>query len=382
MASMDSIIETGVDKLVELVKTRGRISFADASLQLGVSATVVEEWANFLEEEGIISIEYKLTTPYLVERKISQQEIASKAKEFTGQKDIFIRKAEVALSFLDRQAGQLRNIKGEFDRLKKDLGLEVDTVKEELKELERYEQLKTTIDKQILEQKKLMEKRFTEMNDQIAKEQKRYEHLLAEIQLEEKRLGFEREQFRTLEEGEVVLQRRLDELKDTINDLQSRINEEGNIVSQSKAHIEKLKYLGHKVEESVEKDRKFVELLKQRQQENFGKLLKVQDEVMKKISNRASSSSTSSDLTRKFQTYFKSKLHAFDVIDKINKDRDELEKELIDLLRKAKAFSLGTGSKENEKIVELEKRFKAVDEKKRQFEGQLNEFNQLMESAA
>lgn len=382
MTSMDSIIETGVDKLVELIKARGRISFADAALQLGVSVTVIEEWANFLEEEGIISIEYKLTTPYLVERKLTQAEVVTKAKEFTGQKDIFIRKAEVALNFLDRQAGQLRNIKGEFDKLKKDLGLKVDEVKDELKELERYEQLKNTIDKQILEQKKLMESRFTQMNDQIAKEQKRYEHLLAEIQLEEKRLGFEKEQFHTLEEGELVLQRRLNELKDTVKDLQNRINEEGSIIGQSKSHVEKLKYLAHKVEDSVEKDNEYVDLLKQKQQENFQKLLKVQDEVMRKISTHTSSSTQASQLTNKFQTYFKSKLHAFDVIDKLNLDRDELEKEMLDLLRKAKAFQLGTGIKDNEKIVELEKRFKTVDEKKKHFEGELNEFNQLMESAA
>ncbi len=382
MTSMDSIIETGVDKLVELVKSRGRISFADASLQLGVSVTVIEEWANFLEEEGIMSIEYKLTTPYLVERKLTQQEVVSKAKEFSGQKDIFIRKAEVALGFLDRQAGQLRNIKGEFDKLKKDLGLQVDEVKDELKELERYEQLKTTIDKQILDQKKQMEKRFIEMNDQMGKEQKRYEHLIAEIQLEEKRLGFEKEQFHTLEEGELVLARRLNELKDTIKDLQNRINEEGNIIGQSKGHIEKLKYLAHQVEESVEKDKKYVDLLKAKQQENFGKLLKLQDEVMRKIGDKSGSMANVGELSGKFQTYFKSKLHAFDIVDKINRDRDDLEKELLELLKKAKAFQLGSGTKDSDKMIELEKRFKTVDEKKKHFESELNEFNQLMEAPA
>ena len=37
----ESIIETGVDKLVKLVKERGRIALADSAKELGVSTTVI-----------------------------------------------------------------------------------------------------------------------------------------------------------------------------------------------------------------------------------------------------------------------------------------------------------------------------------------------------
>jgi hypothetical protein len=45
-------IETGVDRLVELVGQKKKISQEDASKELGVSVAVIQEWAEFLEEEG------------------------------------------------------------------------------------------------------------------------------------------------------------------------------------------------------------------------------------------------------------------------------------------------------------------------------------------
>ena len=122
MAETNSIIETGVDKLVKLVKDSGRISMPDAAKQLGVSNEVVEEWADFLEEEGIVSIEHSLTKPYLVERKLTKIEVEKKEKEFTGKKDVFIRKAEVTVNLLGKEAEKLKGVKAEFDKIKKELG--------------------------------------------------------------------------------------------------------------------------------------------------------------------------------------------------------------------------------------------------------------------
>src|SRR3989338_7836244 len=115
MGLTDSIIETGVDKLVNLINEKGRISSFDAAKDLGVSNTVVMEWADFLEEEGIISIEYKFTKPFLIPRKLGKKEVQEKAKEFSGKKDVFVRKAEVSLSFLEKESGKLKTLKDEFD---------------------------------------------------------------------------------------------------------------------------------------------------------------------------------------------------------------------------------------------------------------------------
>ena len=60
-----SVVRTRVDELVKLVKQKGEISFEDAAKQLDVSPSTIEAWANFLEEENIVSIKYNFTTPVL-----------------------------------------------------------------------------------------------------------------------------------------------------------------------------------------------------------------------------------------------------------------------------------------------------------------------------
>ena len=111
MGIAGSIIETGVDKLVKLVNTKGRIAASDAAKELGVGMSVIMEWTDFLEEEGIINIEYKFTKPYLVARKIAKKDVQEKAKEFSGKKEVFIRKAEVSLSFINRESNKLKTLK-------------------------------------------------------------------------------------------------------------------------------------------------------------------------------------------------------------------------------------------------------------------------------
>jgi len=69
---------------------------------------------------------------------------------------------------------------------------------------------------------------------------------------------------------------------------------------------------------------------------------------------------------------FEKKLGALDLIYRVNKDRDELEKDLMDLIKKAKSFQLtmkkGDISKD---MVELEKKFSEVNKKKGVFEDEL-----------
>ncbi|MBS1266968.1 MAG: hypothetical protein MAG795_00938 [Candidatus Woesearchaeota archaeon] len=66
LENKDVLIKTDVDSLVKLVEQKKEISFSDAAKELGVPEGTVEAWANYLEEEEILGIKYKLTTPYLI----------------------------------------------------------------------------------------------------------------------------------------------------------------------------------------------------------------------------------------------------------------------------------------------------------------------------
>ena len=71
-------IETGVDRLVKLVNSEKKISVENAAKKLGISKIVVQEWVGFLEEEKLISIDYKFSKMMLIERKLTDVEVKEK----------------------------------------------------------------------------------------------------------------------------------------------------------------------------------------------------------------------------------------------------------------------------------------------------------------
>ena len=84
-------VKTRADELVKLIKRMGEISFEDAAKQLSVSPSTIEAWANFLEEEKILSIKYNFTTPFLTifeEKKKTEAGEKAPKKTTTSKKSI------------------------------------------------------------------------------------------------------------------------------------------------------------------------------------------------------------------------------------------------------------------------------------------------------
>jgi len=79
MALEDLLISTGVDQLIKLVKEKGRVELAVASRELKQPVRTIEDWAHVLEEESLVSIEYKLTKIYLVWKGPSAEYVAEKS---------------------------------------------------------------------------------------------------------------------------------------------------------------------------------------------------------------------------------------------------------------------------------------------------------------
>jgi len=66
MEDESQIVKTEVDELVDVVKRHKRLSFEEAAKKLKMPLEVIETWSTFLEEEGVLAIDYRLTTPYLI----------------------------------------------------------------------------------------------------------------------------------------------------------------------------------------------------------------------------------------------------------------------------------------------------------------------------
>ncbi|MBS3105706.1 hypothetical protein J4234_05605 [Candidatus Woesearchaeota archaeon] len=374
-----SIIETGVDKLVKIVKERGRIALQDAAKELGVSMTVVQEWVDFLEEEGIISVEYKMTKPFLVERKLTRKEVEVKAKEFTSKKDVFVRKAEGSLSFLDKQAEDLKKVKNEFDRLKSELGMELDTVREDLKELERYQQLKEELRKQVEEQKNEAKLKMGELTQQISREQKKYQEVVAGITSQREELNKEKAESQSIEESEKILNKRLTEMKSMIGLIEKKVLDEDTAIKNSELHIEKLNLLVNDIKQRVDEEKSIIGPLIEKSQEQERKVLEIQDKITRKIAQKQKSVADVKNVTKKVREFFDKKLAVVNLVDRVNKDRDDLEKSLIELIKKAKSFQLTAKSGDvGKQMVDLEKKFGEVNKKKFQFEAELKELGSFI----
>jgi chromosome segregation ATPase len=383
MTAEGSFIETGVDKLVKLVEAKQRVSTHDAAKLLGVSVSVIDEWSDFLEEEGIISIEYKLANTYLVERKLSKKEVVKKAKEFHGTKDAFIRKIETTVQGIERDTGGLDDLKEQFKTLKKELGDDLGNVKQELKQLEEYEVLKKNIDKQMYAQQQEYRKKIEDMEKDLLREKGRYKELVDDIEVEKIKLEEEKGEVIGLREQEAKLLKNLDSFHTTIEQIKATIKQEEQRVDVSEEHITYLEKLSEKVRDDIKTQREKLNPIIEESRKQEENILKVQDEVIKKVSKGKKQIDAEVADGKKaadnFKEFFSKKAQIDAMLEKIDKDRDGLKLELVDLIKKAHAFDLASKSSNVKKYMgELEQKFKNIDSKRHVFKDELDKLVRLI----
>ncbi len=80
MVPDEGIVTTDVDALIRVVQQKKEVSVPDVARELNVPEATIEAWATFLEEEGIISIKYKFTKPFLVFKEGKVKVIPKKPK--------------------------------------------------------------------------------------------------------------------------------------------------------------------------------------------------------------------------------------------------------------------------------------------------------------
>ncbi len=87
-------VKTGVDELVELVRSVGRISIPDAAKKLKVSEKTIQNWVDFLVEERLLGIEYKFTTPYIYLNTTAAAKIVARQQSIADIKKLFVERAQ------------------------------------------------------------------------------------------------------------------------------------------------------------------------------------------------------------------------------------------------------------------------------------------------
>ncbi|MBU4493277.1 MAG: hypothetical protein KKA61_02810 [Nanoarchaeota archaeon] len=377
------LLKTGVDRLVSLIKEKKRISVPQAAKELGISQVVVEEWADFLEEDGIISIDYKFATPWLIERKLKKEEIEKKIKEFHGKKDVIVRRSESLLSFLDREGESISKIREEFKNIREDIHTEADNVKKELKELERYEELKKKADDQLKKQDQVFADKIKQMDGQIIRAQRKYSELLKEIGAEEKIIKTERLKTGSIRKTEESLKQKIKKIDGSIDKVKQKIKSEDIYIEDLESHIKRLKELAEDTRETINLQKKKIMPLAKESRQYEKKVMQSQKEILKKVFEGGGIIKKDINeikrLSDKFKEFFEKRMETTNLIEKINDDRNSLKKELNEFIAKAKAFSISSQSADIQKQIDImEKKFKEVDQKKNIFEKEIRELCSLI----
>ncbi len=373
----DKFIETGVDKLVRLVESKKKVSTREAAKVLGVSTSVIDEWSDFLEEEGLISIEYKLATTYLVERKLTKKEVVKKAKEFRGTKDAFIRRIETDMQGIEHDTQGLEELKGQFHELKREIGDDLSNVKEELKELENYEKLKKNIDKQIYNQQKEFKKRMNDMEKDIFREKGRYKELMDDIDVEKVKLKEQESQLVSLKERETRLLKALEGFNSSIGKIKDSIKHEEDEIDVTGDHIQYLEKLADKIKDKISGQREKLEPLVEESRKQEANISKIQDEMLKKVAKgrkKISAEVEDSEKTAEnFRLFFEKKAHIDNLMQKVSTDKEALENEMMNLIKKAQAFDIASKSSSvKSHMAELNKKLKEIEHKRSVFKNELN----------
>tara|TARA_Y100000310_G_scaffold219247_1_gene220639 strand:- start:5111 stop:6259 length:1149 start_codon:yes stop_codon:yes gene_type:complete len=381
MGTQVSIIETGVDKLVKLVKEKGRISFSDAAKALDISQTIIQEWSEFLEEEGILSTDYKLTKPYLVDRKISKKQVQTKAKEFVNKKDLFVKRAETSLGLLEKQGEYLKSLKSEFDKLSDKFQFEMKSVQSELNELGKYDELRQNLKKEVKDQKEESGQTIGKFEENLIKEHEELQKIIDEVVHEEQEIEVERKKAISVGEMEKEVYKKVEDLKVLLASVehQAKVKDSG-----LKTVLENFDQLNEKlirIKNQVESQKSEVDDTLKKRDERQKRIQELQATILQKIRSNEDSMKDARGIGDKIKTIFDKKQSSTDIFETLSSNKEELEHDLKDLIKKAKAFQLSSKSQTVGKdVIQLEKKFDQVEKKKNVFDSMYKKLVNLTKS--
>jgi chromosome segregation ATPase len=342
-------IKTGVDKLVELVSEKKRVTVDDAAKKLGVGKEVVQEWAEFLEEEGIVSLDYSLSKVWITEKRITKEEVMSSAKEVSSEKEALTRKIDVAITALQDEASGFENIRKEFSNIQGHIKNEVEVVKKQLAELERYDALRNNIDKDVSKQRESYSAFVKDAEEKLKLESQKYDELKGVIEKERKNLEQYSQKLEDMKRLRNDYERTVSSLKDSLKGIDEVMNDYKHKFEGSEKTILVYKSALDKLNAEIS-DRKGTLLTKKIQELKLGeeRLLKnqlgLENEIKEKLGSLRSYSGIGDKVHKGFDGVFAKNISTEKLIAEIENDKTDLTKELESLKSKVLTFSMLTNN--------------------------------------
>lgn len=255
------LITTSVDKLVEAVRKRGKLTIKQAASLMGVEEDLVSGWVDILEDNNILKLVFPpIGEPVIVlARPTEKQVIAKKVKIEKG-----VKKIEERGKKFEKKVGEVeikaKESEEEFERLKGELEKDLKHIEKDLKHIEKMKIIKKGRIKKITPRSisgisKAMDLIDAHLNS-ITRDMKRDEE-------EVKKLDSEKEKL----ENEITALEREMKIVESLVKKPIKIPVFGTIKRKFKGHkgkTEKVKKRKEEVKKKVEKVKKEVKKKKKR----------------------------------------------------------------------------------------------------------------------
>lgn len=349
MVGKKSVIETGVDKLVKLVSQLKKVSLKDAAKELGVSISSVEEWADFLEEEGIIEIQSQFATVYLVEKRISKKEIAEKVKAVRDEKEQFMRRVESSLNAIERDSEEIKLIDSEFRKIKSLLEDNFSKLGRKLESLEDFRKSHRTIDAKKKEMESKYESKVKGVEEQLKKEHKEYEEVIKSIEDELDKIKAEREKVESLKVSEKDLHAKMTQINATVEQVKREIDKENEQLAVDEQRLKKSEETARKIRESVLSSSKELDDVTKQVKDARKELEKMEAEFLKDVESlekgdlkKIGPYKETQEVMERFKKFFSQTKEIDARIQNAEKEEDAIREHFQKLARKVTAFSVVT----------------------------------------
>jgi|GEM_PF-1350871 len=344
MVEKGSVVQTGVDRLLDLLRTDGTLSVKNAAVKMGVSTSAVLEWAKLLEEENLVKLKYRFATAYIEGKNLNTPEYQKVKKELSAEKELIDQKLESTTNFLAALEDEVKSLKQLFGDIGKHVGTNMGTLKDTIHKLEKYESKKESLDKQIIAAKSRYVERLEALNKRLSEHQgtakEWYERMYGEVLRGGELLELEQQELVMIEDNEKMLERQLADMRGLLDvNVISKLAKNKPEIDRLKRTLLELKkrYVAMKEEAEAEK----ASLLKLiiENEKNINEIEKIQKELVAKLNAGAEDFSVTradlKDYPKKIEELFSKKNLVETILNRLHFNEIEFKKRLEELTKRS-----------------------------------------------
>ncbi|HDP74058.1 MAG TPA: hypothetical protein ENN46_03840 [Candidatus Woesearchaeota archaeon] len=328
--------------------------------------TVIKEWADFLNEEKVIYIEYGLRSQILVLNETSEKDLKVQKEEVQKNKETLFRKILTIANVMGKKQSEFHILKEEFIKVKRDIEGSTSHLSKEISLVKSLEERREKIQSEFASASKGYEKKINDLLKIIQDEEKKYKALVDKFKEKEKVIVDVDKDKKKLAKQELEIKEKLSTLLTSVAEIEQKLQQDLKKESYSQEIINDIKKEIARVGGRIEKDKKELEKL------HHG-LSKTEKEYERRLEAFLGQIEEKVDLDEKEKEKIKRSIERFEefmkkmnkvrvFINKVDNDFFELKKKTSDFEKKIKILSfVSKKSDYNRHMMDIKQQFSNIN---------------------